>query len=141
MSQGGFNFGNGVRAPDVAFTPSDIYRGLDEYQRRTFQGEVFSPTFVVRSRTPRKLNELTDKFKTTNFPAGVQLGIYYVFKTGSDNVVRRRYHARYGAGHPTVVDSRDVLPVFKLQLWKIDEAISQVRLSYYLLPCKRPDLD
>ena len=142
-SQGGFDFGEGIRAPDVAFTPSYIYRDLDENQLNTFQGELFSPTFVVEVENVSKkgkLNELIKKFKTTYFPAGVQLGwlvdpintVIYVFETDSDNIVRCRRHAWYdNVGNPTVVGGRDVLPGFKLQLWKISEAISQVRLSYY----------
>ena len=141
-SQGGFYFGEEIRAPDVAFTPSEVYRGLNEDQLHTFQGALFSPTFVVEVENVaamRKLNQLTDKFKTTYFPAGVELGWLvdpvnqeiYVFRRDKDGVVRRRSHNWYdGEGNPTVVDGRDVLPGFKLQMWKIDEAISQVRLSY-----------
>ena len=46
-SQGGFNFNWEIRAPDVAFTPKEVYRALDEEQRRSFQGDLFSPTFAV----------------------------------------------------------------------------------------------
>ena len=142
-SQGGFNFGEGIRAPDVSFTPSDIYRGLDQSQLATFQGHPFSPTFAVEVENlseTRKLNELTDKFKTTYFPAGVELGWIidpinenvYVLKRDRDNLVRRRHHAWYDRdGNPTVLDGRHVLPGFQLQLWEIGEAISQVRLFYY----------
>lgn len=139
MSQGGFKFGERIRAPDIAFTPSEIYRGLDDNQLYTFRGEHFSPTFVVEVEDlslAEKLKDLTDKLKSTYFPAGVKLGWIvdpinrdiYVFKRDRDNVVRRRYHAWYDEnGNPTVVDGHDVLPGFKLRLWKIDEAISQAR--------------
>jgi len=138
MSQGGFNFGGRIQAPDVSFTPSDIYRGLDNNQLDTFQGDPFCPTFVVEVEdlsVTRKLNELTDKFRTTYFPAGVKLGWLvdpinwniYVFKRDRDDVVRRYYHAWFDDdGVSTVLDGRDVLPGFQLQLWKIAEAISQV---------------
>ena len=138
MSQGGFDFAEGIRAPDVAFTPSEVYRGLDENQFHTFQGDLFSPTFGVEIENVSKLNELTDKFKTMYFPAGVELGWLvdpvnqeiYVFTRDRDDVVRRRNHDWYDDDdNPTVVHGRDVLPGFKLQLWKIDKAISQVRLS------------
>ncbi|CAG8750915.1 387_t:CDS:1, partial [Funneliformis mosseae] len=59
-SQGGFKFatedsedeittqaGKKIRAPDVSFTPKDIYRNLDEQQLWTFKGEAFTPIFVV----------------------------------------------------------------------------------------------
>jgi hypothetical protein len=139
-SQGGFKFGEGIRAPDVSFTPREIYRGLDENQLGTFQGHPFSPTFVVEVENllvTRKLNELTDRFQTTYLPAGVKLGWLvnknvYVFKRDRDDIVRRRYHAWCDAnGDPTVVDGGDVLPGFKLELWMIDDAMSQVCLSYY----------
>jgi len=138
-SQGGFNFGERIRAPDVSFTPSNIYRGLDNNQLDTFQGNPFCPTFVVEVEdlsVTRKLNELSDIFKTMYFPAGVKLGWLvdpinwdiYVFKRDRDDVVRRYYHAWYdNNGVPTVVDGLEVLPGFQLQLWKIAEAISQVR--------------
>jgi len=47
-SQGGFKLGNGeIRAPDVAFTSKEICHRLSNRQIWTFQGEAFSPTFVV----------------------------------------------------------------------------------------------
>jgi Uma2 family endonuclease len=74
-SQGGFNFGAGtVRAPDVAFTPRDVYCALDGQQRSTFQGAPFSPIFAVEVddlSTASNLNTLTSKFIDTSFPAGV----------------------------------------------------------------------
>jgi hypothetical protein len=52
-SQGGFNFtfelgGRSIRAPDVAFTPKEIYRSLSVEQRRTFKGEPFHPHLLLR---------------------------------------------------------------------------------------------
>ncbi|CAG8754645.1 2726_t:CDS:1, partial [Funneliformis mosseae] len=59
-SQGGFKFGTEesedeittqagkkIRAPDVAFTPKDTHRNLNEQQLWTFKGEPFTPIFVV----------------------------------------------------------------------------------------------
>ena len=48
-SQGGFKINNAgeIRAPDVAFTSKEICRRLSDRQLWTFQGEAFSPTFVV----------------------------------------------------------------------------------------------
>jgi hypothetical protein len=86
ISQGGFDFGEGIRAPDVAFTLSDVYQGLDEDQLLTFHRDRFSPTFVVEVENvsvTRKLSELTDKFKTTYFPAGVELGWLALTKTST----------------------------------------------------------
>jgi Uma2 family endonuclease len=115
-SQGGFNFGEGIRAPDVAFTPREVYRALDKDQLLTFHGDPFSPTFVVEVENVSetcKLDELTDRFKTTYFPAGVELGWLvdpvnkdiYVFRRDRDNAVRRCKHGWYDDdGNPTVVD-------------------------------------
>jgi Uma2 family endonuclease len=85
-SQGGFNFGEGIRAPDVAFTPKEVYRALDKDQLLTFHGDPFSPTFVVEVENVSetcKLDELTDRFKTTYFPAGVELGWIPLTKTST----------------------------------------------------------
>jgi len=138
-SQGGFNFGAGtVRAPDVAFTPRDVYCALDVQQRRTFQGAPFSPTFVVEVDNlsmASNLNTLTIKFKDTYFPAGVRLGwlidpinkTIYTFMRESDGVVRRRPHQWYGDdGNPGVLKGGEVLPGFTLRLEKIDQLLSQV---------------
>ena len=138
-SQGGFNFGAGaVKAPDVAFTPRDVYRALDVQQRETFEGAPFSPNFVVEVdnlSTASKLNNLTSKFKDTYFPAGVQLGWLidpinkkiYTFMRESDGVVRRRPHQWYrNDGLPEVLKGGEVLPGFILRLEKIDQLLSQV---------------
>jgi Uma2 family endonuclease len=148
-SQGGFNFRREIRAPDVAFTTKAVYRALDEEQRRSFQGDLFSPTFAVEVEdlvATGKLSELTAKFKDIYFPAGLQLGwlvdpinkVIYVFKRDKDGTVRRRKHAWYNAGTPAILDGQDVLPGFELKLWMIDEVLSQV-----FMPCIResyPDL-
>jgi len=141
-SQGGFNLsitgGRTIRAPDVAFTPSKTYRNLTTPQLMTFQGESFHPTFVVEvedvSATP-KLEELTNKFKTEYFAAGVQLGWLvdpvnqdiYVFKKDSHGVVcclKKRWKNVAGG---------DLLPDFILKVWKIDEATSQVCFMFFCL--------
>jgi Uma2 family endonuclease len=144
-SQGGFNFNGEIRAPDVAFTPKEVYRALDEEQRRSFQGDLFSPTFAVEVEdlvATGKLSELSHKFKDTYFPAGLKLGwlidpinkAVYVFKRDKDDTVRRHKHAWYDTdGIATVLDGRDVLPGFELKLWQIDEALSQV----CFMPCNR----
>jgi Uma2 family endonuclease len=145
-SQGGFNLsttgGRTIRAPDVAFTPKETYRNLDEQQLYTFRGDPFNPTFAAEVEDvshDSKLSELTKKFKDVYFPAGVQLGWladpvnrrFYVFKRERDNVVRRREHRWYNENNDaTIVDGGSVLPGFQLELWKIDEAVSQVCCIY-----------
>jgi len=135
-SQGGFNFtmevgGRTIRAPDIAFTPKQVYRRLSVQQRRTFQGELFHPSFVVEvedvSRAA-KLEELTAKFKETYFPAGVELGWLidpinkgiFVFKRDRNGLVRRYNHGW------SDVSGGDVLPRFTLRVGRLDDLVSQV---------------
>ena len=137
-SQGGFNFAGAIKAPDVAFTPWNVYAALDEQQRRTFLGAHFCPTFTVEVddlSTTSKLNALTRKFKDTYFPSGVQLGwlidpfnkTIYTFMRGSDGVVRRRSHRWYDDdGNARILTGGEVLPGFTLKLKKIDYLLSQV---------------
>lgn len=138
-SQGGFNFtvvlsGKTIRAPDVAFTPKETYRGLSAKQRRTFRGKPFHPSFVVEVEdlSPRtKLGDLTSKFKETYFPAGVMLGwlidpinkTIYTFKKDRNGTVRRRNHGWRD------ISGGNILPDFTLEIWEIEQAISQVFLS------------
>ena len=150
-SQGGFNFNGAIRAPDVAFTPKDVYRALDEQQRRSFQGNLFSPTFAVEVEdlvATGKLLELTQKFKDTYFPAGLELGWLvdpinkdlYVFKRDKDGIVRRCSHAWYDTdGIAMVLDGQDTLPGFKLKLWQIDVALSQVSFMSFNCVESYPD--
>ncbi|CAG8635126.1 1886_t:CDS:2 [Acaulospora morrowiae] len=83
-AQGGFNFSVGgqrtIRAPDVSFTPKAVSRRLTELQRWNFQGQPFTPTFVVEVGDTQSSTsafwELDDKFKREYFAVGtsVQLG-------------------------------------------------------------------
>ena len=75
-SQGDFNLdmagGRTIRAPDVAFTPTDTYRNLTQQQLLTFQGQPFHPTVVVEVEdvsASHKLEEITAKIKIEYFPA------------------------------------------------------------------------
>ena len=141
LSQGGFNFNGAILAPDVAFTPKEVYRALDEKQRRTFQGDPFSPTFAVEVEdliATGKLSDLTHKFKDMYFPASLELGWLidpinkevFVFKRDKDGTVRRHKHAWYDTdGIATVLDGHNILPGFELGLWQIDEALSQVSFN------------
>ena len=137
-SQGGFNFGGAIIAPDVAFTPKATYRALTQQQLSTFQGPAFCPTFVVEvenfSVGDNEAN-LDTKFKQTYFPAGVELGwmidpinqIFFEIRREADGVVRRRKREWFNDGGEAIVASgRDVLPGFELKLWKIDQVSSQV---------------
>ncbi|CAG8444812.1 5578_t:CDS:2 [Ambispora gerdemannii] len=79
-SQGGFNFHvrgkRTIRAPDVSFTSKNVYRHLTQQQLWTFQGESFTPTFVVGvgdTASISKFEELDDKFKSEYFAMGTSV--------------------------------------------------------------------
>ncbi|KAL1920699.1 uncharacterized protein VTP21DRAFT_1076 [Calcarisporiella thermophila] len=133
-SQGGFNFavleGREIRAPDVAFTPKEIYRALDEQQLDTFRGQPFHPTFVVEVEdvsSSSKLAELTEKFKEIYFNAGVDLGWLinpankkiYIFEKTLNGSVRRYSHEWKN------VSGGNVLPRFVLKIRLVEDVISQ----------------
>ncbi|CAG8697974.1 2125_t:CDS:2, partial [Acaulospora morrowiae] len=132
-SQGGFNFNvGGHRAPDVSFTPKSVSRQLTELQRWTFQGQSFTPTFVVEvgdTESRSTFEELDGKFKRGYFALGtsVQLGWLidprnskiWVYKRSQHGNVFRREHA-WGD-----VEGGDILPGFTLNVLMIGEVISQ----------------
>ncbi|CAG8470948.1 3079_t:CDS:2, partial [Racocetra persica] len=101
-SQGRFDFdvgcGRMIRAPDIAYTPKEIYRSLNENQNWSFRGEPFTPVFVVEIgniSSYSKFEKLDRKFKD----------IYFA------------------EGHLCNWD--DILPRFTLEIWKIEHAIFQ----------------
>ena len=88
-----------------------------------------------------QIGKITAKIKTEYFPAIIQLGLLvdpvtkdiFTFKRDTRGVVRRR-----NCGWRDI-SGGDFLPEFVLEVWKIDEAISQicyVRLSYNFYKCK-----
>ena len=143
-SQGGFNFGGSIRAPDVSFMPKETYRGLTDQQIYTFQGPPFIPSFVVEVDNLLAGNNdsnLTDKFKQTYFPAGIELGwlvdpvnqSFFVFMRDKDGIVRKHQHLWVKNGEVTTVSGRNVLPGFELELWQVDEASSRVCTMFCLI--------
>ena len=144
-SQGGFKIETGeIVAPDAAFTPKDTYRNLTDQQCISFQGSPFSPTFVVEVENINDIGnskgkKLDSKFKDTYFASNtsVKLGWLidpmnkkiWVYKRNPDNnkVVRRQHQWRD-------LDGGDTLPGFKLEVWEIQEARSQVSgCSFYAI--------
>ncbi|CAG8563517.1 11303_t:CDS:2, partial [Acaulospora colombiana] len=140
-AQGGFDFSVGnqrtIRAPDVSFTPKAVSRQLTELQRWAFQGQPFTPTFVVEvgdtQSSTSALGELDDKFKREYFAVGtsVQLGwlidpknrIIWVYKRNQHGNVYRRERVWED------VEGGDVLPRFTLEVRMIEEAISQLWIT------------
>jgi len=141
-SQGGYKFGEGIiRVPDVAFTPRNTYCGLSDQQSRTFQGDLFCPTFVVEVddfSSPSLLDALTTKFRNTYFPAGVRLGwlldpinkTIFTFMRDSNGVVQRRRRQWYdGNGNARKLSGGLELPSFMLKLQRIDNKLSKNKAS------------
>jgi len=88
-SQGAFILGanRDVRMPDVAYTPKNINRSLNEKQKWTYQGETFAPTFVVEVDTligsGSQRNNLDIKMKQDYFPnVSQKLTIGYFVRLG-----------------------------------------------------------
>nr|CAG8439682.1 13213_t:CDS:2 [Entrophospora candida] len=136
-SQGGFDFNisgqQAIRAPDVAFTPKNIYCLLNHQQQWTFKGQPFTPTCVVEVAVTQegyqKFNDLDQKFREVYFATGssVELGWLvdpqnkqiYIYRRRANRVVYRTSHGWDN------VNGGDVLPGFTLEVEKIDDAISQ----------------
>ncbi|CAG8667100.1 8854_t:CDS:2, partial [Paraglomus occultum] len=133
-----FNFETGrggrtIRAPDVAFTPYHIYRTLSEEQRWTFQGQPFTPSFVVEVENVAggrgtKFNDLDNKFRSAYFDyhTSVQLGWLVDPQNRDIWVYKRRNNGTVGRRKRdwNDVDGGTALPGFTLDVEEIDEIIS-----------------
>ena len=115
----------------MTFTPPDTYRNLTPQQHLTCQGQPFHPSVIIEVEdvcTSLKLEELTSKIENEYFPAGIELGLLvdpmtptvFTFKKDIRGVAWRR-NCRWRD-----VACGDVLPGFILQVWKTNEAASQV---------------
>nr|CAG8536110.1 4568_t:CDS:2 [Entrophospora candida] len=136
-SQGGFDFNisgqRAICAPDVAFTPKNIYCLLNHQQQWTFKGQPFTPTCVVEVAVTQEgyqeFNDLDQKFREVYFATGssVELGWLvdpqnkqiYIYRQRANRVVYRTSHGWDN------VNGGNVLPGFTLEVEKIDDAISQ----------------
>ncbi|GBB97528.1 hypothetical protein RclHR1_00300007 [Rhizophagus clarus] len=135
-SKGGFDFDvsgrQKIRAPDIAFTPANIYRSLDESQLWSFNGQPFTPIFVVEianidKKTVEK--EIDTKFKKEYFASGtsVELGwlidpenrIIWVYRRNKNKDPYRRRKEW------TDLEADKTLPGFTLELSNIEDIISQ----------------
>ncbi|CAG8699410.1 12392_t:CDS:2, partial [Acaulospora morrowiae] len=136
-SQGGFNFNisgqRTIRAPDVAFTPKNIYRSLDQRQQWTFRSQPFTPTFVVEVAVVREgyqeFNNLDQKFKEVYFSIGSSVQLGWLVDPQNKNIYIYRKRAN-GVIYRVTHDWNDVngdstLPGFTLRVRLIDDAISQ----------------
>ncbi|RIA99025.1 hypothetical protein C1645_731224 [Glomus cerebriforme] len=130
-SQGGFNFGpsnrqKNILAPDIAFTPEETYIELDEDQLWSFDGQCFTPEFVVVVAvvTSDEILKEIDNRMNNYFGVGtsVKLGwlidpknsIICVYeKNGENRLVRRKCEWED-------LDGGDILPDFILDISRID---------------------
>jgi Uma2 family endonuclease len=136
-SKGGFDFnvsdGQKIRAPSVAFTPSNICNSLDEKQLWSFQGQPFTPIFVVEvaNITSAAVEKYIDtKIKKDYFADGtcVMLGwlidpinfTIWAYKRNKNGAPYRRKQKWED------LDGGEILKGFKLELWMINHLISQV---------------
>jgi Uma2 family endonuclease len=129
-SQGGFDFNVGgqitVRAPDVAFLTRDVYNGLTQQQRNSFQGDPFSPTFAVEvadlsDRTV--FRNLDNKIKNEYFATESSVRhVWLVDPRNKEIHLYRRNMKRYQWGWKNI-GGDDVLPGFTLDVSEIDELI------------------
>ncbi|PKK41056.1 hypothetical protein RhiirC2_10276, partial [Rhizophagus irregularis] len=91
-SQGGFNFNVGgqrtIRAPDVSFTPKQTDRNLNGLQNWTFQGQPFTPIFVVEVdfiETEAQFQVFDDRFRNEIFAQGTSVELGFLVSIGQDN--------------------------------------------------------
>ncbi|RIA99024.1 hypothetical protein C1645_811994 [Glomus cerebriforme] len=135
-SQGGFNFSpsnrrKNILAPDVAFTSEETYLKLDEKQLWSFDGQRFTPEFVVEVAIITNdaiLNEFDNRMKNDYFGAGtsVKLGwlidptnsIIWVYKKNNNENSPTRRKCNWEN-----LDGGNVLPGFTLDVSKIDDIL------------------
>jgi len=137
--KGGFDFdvndGQKIRAPNVAFTPGDAYISLNEQQLWSFQGQFFTPIFVVEVailNTKDAEKKIDNKIKMDYFARGtsVKLGwlldpincIIWVYKRDKHGNPFRRSRKWED------LNGGDILPDFTLELERIDEIATQVMI-------------
>ncbi|GBC07665.1 hypothetical protein RclHR1_07600004 [Rhizophagus clarus] len=136
-SQGGFNFSvNGkrkIRAPHVAFIPENILSSLDKDQLWSFNGQPFTPIFVVEVinvSNDRILNEVDTRFKNDYFANGtsVRLGwlidpknhAIWTYKNNNNENAPVRQKCNWED-----LNGGDILPGFTLNISMVEEIISQ----------------
>ncbi|EXX71700.1 hypothetical protein RirG_076110 [Rhizophagus irregularis DAOM 197198w] len=91
-SQGGFDFNVGgartLRAPDVTFAPRQTTRSLNALQNWTFQGQPFTPIFVVEVdfiQSESEFQAFDDRFRNEFFAPGTSVELGFLVSIGQDN--------------------------------------------------------
>ncbi|PKY46622.1 hypothetical protein RhiirA4_444419 [Rhizophagus irregularis] len=149
FSQGGFNFNVGgqrtILAPDVSFTPKQTDRNLNSLQNWTFQGQPFTPIFIVEVdfiETEAQFQVFDDRFRNKIFAQGTAVELGFLVSTGQDENNQlvgnihswRRYensdtvhHYEHGwRDMNTTVNGQQILPGFILDVEMIEKAISKI---------------
>jgi Uma2 family endonuclease len=143
-SKGGFNFdvsGNQkIRAPGVAFIPANIYHSLDENQLWSFNGQPFTPVFVVEvadliNKGVEK--EIDTKIKKEYFASGTSVELAWLFDLKERSIwvyKRNKNGVPYRRSKAWVdLEAGKTLPGFTLELGPIVDIISQVLYILLLL--------
>ncbi|RIA92277.1 hypothetical protein C1645_765391 [Glomus cerebriforme] len=91
-SQGGFDFNvkgqRTIRAPDVAFTSKQTDRNLSAIQGWTFQGQPFTPMFVVEVdciKSESDFQAFDDRFRNELFAPGTSVKLGFLISIGKNN--------------------------------------------------------
>ncbi|GBC09868.1 hypothetical protein RclHR1_09180002 [Rhizophagus clarus] len=146
-SQGGFNFNvegvRTIRAPDIAFTPKQTTRHLTKLQNWTFQGQPFTPIFVILVdfiKSDSEFQEFDNRFRNEYFAPGTSVELGFLISIGVDdndqpirNIHSWRWYENNTVCHylhkwgnmKTIVNGREILPGFILNVDMIEQAISQ----------------
>ncbi|CAG8512712.1 12123_t:CDS:2 [Funneliformis caledonium] len=113
-SQGGFNFDvrrqRTIRVPDISFTPKQTDRSLNTLQNWTFQGQPFTPIFVIEVsfiESNSTLQVFDDRFRNELFALGTSVELGFL----------RKIDIR--------INGREILLGFELNVRMIEKAISQ----------------
>ncbi|CAG8626113.1 2895_t:CDS:2, partial [Paraglomus occultum] len=163
-SQGGFKLegGNGIVAPDVAYTARDTCHRLDDSQLDSFQGEAYSPTVVVEVDdfenihgvvyNRSKFDKANTKFKNVYFASetSVQLGWLidpkykhiWIYRRDAEGNARRSKKRTWSN-----LDGGEYLPGFTLKVNKLVwqdpglREISEEEEEEVILECFYPACD
>ncbi|CAB5396151.1 unnamed protein product [Rhizophagus irregularis] len=121
-SNGGYDFRDTnlqkIQAPDVAFTPEDTYLSLDEKQLWSFEGQPFTPIFIVKVANIKNSEvekEVNNKIKKDYFAHGTSVKLGWD-KNGSPYRRRQPWED---------LDAGDILPDFTLELEMINDIIDK----------------
>ncbi|EXX76074.1 hypothetical protein GLOIN_2v1798071 [Rhizophagus irregularis DAOM 181602=DAOM 197198] len=135
-SNGGYDFRDTnlqkIQAPDVAFTPEDTYLSLDEKQLWSFEGQPFTPIFIVKVANIKNSEvekEVNNKIKKDYFAHGTSVKLGWLIDPIDRNIwvyKRDKNGSPYRRRQPWEdLDAGDILPDFTLELEMINDIIDK----------------